>query len=93
MVYFDVAVRYVRQTGDEELIMVVRNLVDRGVRHWNLQVRCRSAYQLMKIIEAVEVKATGSAAVFLPLLISLEGERMFKLLPLIERWPEIPMKS
>ena len=72
--YFDITVRFARQTGNEELMLAAGHMAGSGVRHGNLQVRCRSAYQLLKLIEGIESKTSGSAVAFLPLVISMKGE-------------------
>ena len=77
MAYFDVAVRYVKQTGIEGLLLAVGHIAGSGIRHVKLQVRCRSASQLLKLIESVESKASGSVVAFLPLVISTKGEEFF----------------
>lgn len=76
MAYFDVAVRYVKQTGDQELLLAAGHMAGSGIRHVNLLVRCRSAHQLLKLIEGVESKTSGSAVALLPLVISMKGEEL-----------------
>lgn len=66
--YFELCSRYVRQSTEASLCLIVSNMVMYGLRHCSdVQVRCRAAYLLLKVAEGME----GKAATLVPIIGSL----------------------
>jgi len=58
LAYFDVTVRYLRIATLHSLDRIASVLTgQRGLRHPDLQVRCRAAYCLLRVTEGLEPKA------------------------------------
>ena len=58
LAYFDTAVRYLRIATPQSLDCLAAVLTGpRGLRHPELQVRCRAAYCLLRVTEGLEPKA------------------------------------
>ena len=58
LAYFDVTVRYLRIANLQSLDRIASVLTgERGLRHPDLQVRCRAAYCLLRVTEGLEPKA------------------------------------
>ena len=66
--YFELCSRYVRQSTEASLCLIVSNMVMCGLRHSSdSQVRCRAAYLLLKVSEGMD----GKAATLVPIIGSL----------------------
>jgi hypothetical protein len=74
LAYFDLAVRFVKLTPERDLFLAGSSIATIGLRHEDLKVRCRAAYQLLRFLEAVEGKHKGAAAAFVPLVVSFQGK-------------------
>lgn len=58
LTYFELCARYVKQSTEASLCRVVTNVLSRGLRHpTDAQVRSRSAYLFLKMVEGLETKA------------------------------------
>lgn len=70
------SIRFVRQATDGNLFVFVQNLCGAsGLRHrTSAAVRRRAAFLLLKALEAIEGRSTGSIAAFVPLVLSFEGK-------------------
>jgi hypothetical protein len=56
--YFDVCVRYLDIASPQSLDMFAGAMTgSSGLRHTDLQVRCRASYNLLKVTEGLEPKA------------------------------------